>query len=335
MSRVARVHRLQAVGRRIWCTMPLLSLFVVATVSALAITPLANAAVYPTRPIQLVVTYAPGGGTDLVGRSFARAAEKVLGQQITVVNRVGGSGAVGWAEVAKARPDGYTLTLIARPLLVLPELGLSPVTHADFEPIALLNEDPAVVLVKAGSRYNSVSGLIEQVRRAPGSVRFASSAAPDLYLTALEIALQVRFNLIPYNGASEAITSVVGGHTEFTMVNYGEAASQIKAGQLVPLAVLSERRLRELPGVPTMKELGYDVVASTWRGLAAPKGTPSEVIEVIASATAKAVEDPDFVQTMSQLGFSITYLPSERFREFIDQDSQRVRVQVEYWKSRK
>ena len=284
---------------------------------------------YPTRNIQLIVPFAAGGGTDAVARTFADIAEEQLGVAVTVINRTGGSGAVGMTEGANASATGYTVTMITREIVSLPQLGLSPVSWESFQPVALINEDPALILVRQDSPYESVADLLNDARERPGRITYASTAQPNLYVLAVEITQDVEFNHIPYDGAAPSLTALLGGHVDFTMMNPGEAISQIRAEQVRPLAVLAQERVEGLPDVPTMIELGYEVTSGTWRGLAVPPGTPEAVVQRLEEVAAAVVQDPRFVEVMDRMTLGIRYLNAEAFQAFMEVDAELVGLIVD------
>lgn len=276
---------------------------------------------FPEKNVQMIVPFAAGGGTDAVARALASAAEKELGQPVVVVNKTGGSGAVGMTEGAHAKADGYTVTMITREIVSLPLMGLAQIKADDFDLLANINQDPALVMVKPDSKYQTINDLIEDAKARPGAIKFASTAKPNFYILAIEIDQDVEFNQIPYNGAAEAIPAVLGGHVDFTITNPGEAIAQIKAGQLRPLAIMSDARIDALPDVPTMKEEGFDLVSGTWRGLAVPKGTPQEAKDKLTAAFEAATKDPQFVEFMNKQGLGIHYLNAAEYKKFIADDT--------------
>ena len=279
------------------------------------------AADYPSKNIRLVVPFAAGGGTDAVGRTLANSAKDVLGQNISVMNRTGGAGAVGMSFGAQQRPDGYTLTVVTREIASLPQMGLMQHSADDFKLIRMVNLDPAVVLVAADSPYNTINDLIKDAKENPGKVKFASTAAPNFYLMTLEKNQDIKLNAIPYNGASEAIPAVLGHHTDVTMVTPGEAISQLRSGQLKALGVMSEERIQFIPDVLTLKEQGIDVVTGTWRGIGAPKDTPDEVIEVLGTAFDQAMATDEFKSFMEKGAMTIHNLDAKTFTEFVAEDT--------------
>ncbi|MGR5092743.1 tripartite tricarboxylate transporter substrate binding protein [Vibrio maritimus] len=279
------------------------------------------AADYPAKNIRLVVPFGAGGGTDAVGRTLANSAKDILGQNIAVMNRTGGAGAVGMSFGAQQRADGYTLTVVTREIASLPQMGLMQHTADDFKLIRMVNLDPAVVLVSADSPYNTINDLIAEAKKEDGAVKFASTAAPNFYLMALEKDQGIKLNAIPYNGASEAIPAVLGKHTDVTMVTPGEAIAQLRSGQLKALGVMSEERIAYIPDVPTLKEQGVDVQTGTWRGIGAPKNTPDEVIETLGKAFDQAMASPEFIEFMEKGAMTIHNLNAEEFTSFVEQDT--------------
>jgi tripartite-type tricarboxylate transporter receptor subunit TctC len=266
---------------------------------------------FPTKGIEMLVPYAPGGGTDAVARALAASAEKFLGQPITIINKAGGGGAVGWAEVAKARPDGYKITMFAPNIVNLSVMGLSPVGIDDFEPICMVNNDPGVIIVaKKNAGLNPVDMLKDTKYKSGGE-------NPNFYLLTIEAITKVKLQDIPYNGAAERIPAVLGGHVDFAIVNVGEAKGQLDAGEIVPLAVLDSKRMTALPNVPTLKELGIDAQKGAWRGLAAPKGTPKEIVAKLEDAFTKASKEPAFVEFMKKAVFNIDFKSSVDFKAFM------------------
>ncbi len=281
----------------------------------------AVAADYPTKNIRLVVPFGAGGGTDAVGRTLANSAKDILGQNIAVMNRTGGAGAVGMSFGAQQRADGYTLTVVTREIASLPQMGLMQHDASDFKLIRLVNLDPAVVLVHKDSPYNTINDLIAEAKKGDGVVKFASTAAPNFYLMALEKNQNIKLNAIPYNGASEAIPAVLGQHTDVTMVTPGEAIAQLRSGQLKALGVMSEERIGYLPEVPTLKEQGVDVVTGTWRGIGAPKDTPDAVIETLGKAFDEAMASAEFKEFMEKGAMTIHNMDAAEFTNFVEQDT--------------
>ncbi|MBR1672549.1 MAG: tripartite tricarboxylate transporter substrate binding protein [Fretibacterium sp.] len=279
-----------------------------------------SAAEYPAKSIRMIVPFAAGGRTDLVARAIASSAEKLLGQPIAIINKTGGSGAVGMAEGAGSRPDGYTITMVTRELVSLPQLGTSPVGPDDFKLVCLINEDPAIVLVTPDSKYSSVKDIVEAAKAAPGTLKFASTAQPNFYLLGLGILTDTTYNQIPYNGAAEAIPALMGNHVEFSMTGPAEAISQLKGGQLKGLGIASSQRMAAFPDIPTLTEQGIPLVTGTWRGIGVPPKTPQAIVEKLMAAFEQAAKTPDFVKFMDEKTFGIHYMGSDEFTAFAKSD---------------
>ena len=277
---------------------------------------------FPTKNIEIIVPYAAGGGTDAVTRALAQNAEKFLGQQIVIINKAGGGGAVGWAEAAKAKPDGYTLTMFAPNIVNLSVMGLSPVGIENFEPICMVNNDPGVIMVaKKNAKINPVDMLKDTKYKSGGE-------NPNFYLLTIEAITKVKLQDIPYNGAAERVPAVLGGHVDFCIANVGEAKGQVDAGEIVPIAVMDTKRMEALPNVPTLKELGIDASKGAWRGLAAPKGTPKEVMTALEDAFTKASKEQTFVDFMKKAVFNIDFKSSSNFKTFMEQEREATKIML-------
>jgi tripartite-type tricarboxylate transporter receptor subunit TctC len=275
---------------------------------------------FPNKNISMIVPFSAGGGTDTVGRTLAKSMEKYLGKSIVIINKTGGAGAVGMTAGAKSKPDGYTLTVVTREIVSLPLMNLAQVKADDFDLLALINLEPAIILVKQDSKYKSAKDLIEDARKNPGTIKMASTAQPNFYVLCIEINQNVKFNQIPFNGAAEAIPAVLGGHADFTIVTPGEAFSQLKSGQLRALGVMDNERDIRLPNVVTLKEQGYNISSATWRGIGVPKDTPEQIKKILISAIDKAVKDPEFIEVMKKANTSIRYMNAKDFTEFVKSD---------------
>jgi tripartite-type tricarboxylate transporter receptor subunit TctC len=281
-----------------------------------------NAKNYPTKPIELIVPFAAGGGTDLVARALAESLKSELGQDVVVINKTGGSGAVGMNEGLHSKPDGYKITMATREIVSLPLLELAPFQTTDFKYVSNVNRDPAILVVSKDSKYKTIEDLIEDIKANPGKLKFASAAAPSIYGIPFAEAAQLDFVTVPFQGAAQAVVEVLGGRAEFGLYNPGEVIAQIESGDLIPLAIMDEDRLEgQLKDVPTMKEKGIDVGwAGTFRGIAVPEQTPDEVVKVLEGAIGKAVKDEKFVDFMEKQNLFIDYLNAVDFESMIEKD---------------
>ncbi len=252
---------------------------------------------YPSKAIEFVVPFNPGGGSDLLARAIASVfdAEKLLKQPLTVMNKAGGSGAVGYAYIRdKQKADvPYTLGTVSSSWWTTPLLGKSDVKTDSFTPIVGLAYDTYVLLVNDKSKYKSLKDIIDAAKKAPPktlSVAGTGATSDDRVVTyLLEKEAGVTFNYIPFNSGAEAVTDVMGGHTDMTIANPGEAMAQIEAKKMIPLAVATDVRLGgALKDTPTFKELGYGtVIFKQLRGVLGPKDFPPEDVKILETAFQK------------------------------------------------
>lgn len=298
-------------------------LFAVGVILALAPVGGSMAAPFPERDITLIVPWAPGGGTDTVARTLVRNAKKYLGVGVNVVNRTGGTGVVGMQAVSQAKPDGYTIGLITFHLSSYRLLGVSNLSYRDFEPIALLNRSPTAFLVKADSQFKNLEDLIDYAKKNPGVVTVANSGAGAVpHLAAALLAKQhgIKFTFVPFDGGAPARTAVLGGHVTMLAANVEEVLQVYKTKQLRYLAIMNNERLPLFPDAPTAAEAGFPMqnLLLDWRGLAAPKGTPPEIMATLREGFKKMAEDPEYQKLMDELAMPRAYVEGEQFRVFLD-----------------
>lgn len=244
---------------------------------------------FPSRPIEFVVPFGAGGGSDILARAIAKAIadEKLLPVPLVVSNRPGGSGAVGWSYVLSKKGDPYFLTTVSGSFWTTPLLGLAPFGVKDFTPVAGIALDTFFFVVRAESTYRTLRDIIEVARKSPELITVGGSAAAsdDRVSTALfERAAGIKFNYIVFGGSGPALTNLLGGHISTTWLNPGEGLEQIRAGKVRALAVTSTERLKAFPNIPTFKELGYDVVWEQYRGVAMAPGVPADTVKVMSDA---------------------------------------------------
>lgn len=287
---------------------------------------------YPSRGINFIVPYAPGGGTDLVARILAAEAEKELGVNITVVNIPGAGAAAGMLEAATARPDGYTIVMVAPPVVTLRRLGLVDISYEDFDPVIGANFDPFAITVRTDAPWKDFHEFLRDVTERPFEITVGTTPPGGAWHTAalaFERATGAHLNIVPFEqGAIPAVIDLVGGHIDAVFVSVPEVAPQIDAGNLRLLAVGGEERHPAYPDVPTLAELGIDVPAiGAYRGILAPKGTPPEAIEVLHQAFRKAMDSEAFRDYMETNRLGVSYMAPKDWYEFL-QFSDRVFVQL-------
>ncbi|WP_315126297.1 tripartite tricarboxylate transporter substrate binding protein [Comamonas antarctica] len=283
------------------------------------------AGTYPQRPVELIVPFAAGGGTDVLARAMAETMRRHFSQSVIVMNRAGASGAVGWQELAAAKPDGYKLAIITVEMTMIPHMGVTKITSDDVLPIARLNADPATIAVRADSPFKTVEEFLAAAKKSAGSVRIGNAGPGSLghlAAAALEDKAGVQFSHLPYRGANPAVLDLLGGHIEAVAVTPVEVATYVAAGKIRPLAIMGDKRIQAgWEQVPTLKERGIDLVIGGWRGLAAPKHTPPEIIQQLRTVMARTLQEPELRATMAKQNMGEGYLDQPAFLEVIARDN--------------
>lgn len=282
-----------------------------------------SAAGFPRKNMKIIVPFAPGGAVDVTARFFAELAPKYFdGKKIIIENKEGGGGVVGQNTGAKADPDGYSITAFTSSVVTNPMTKQTDYTHESFKPVIMYCYDPEVIVVSAKSEFKTLEALLAAAKKS--SVSLCTPGKSTSHHTAgliLEQKTGAKFDYIHNNGAAMQITQLLGGHVQAGLMAYGEAASQLKDGQLVALGVMSDIRIDDLANVPTFKEKGIDILYGAWRGLAVPAKTPKEVVEVLEKGFTQITKDPQYIEKMEKSGYPIVYKNTADFTRHVAQDA--------------
>ncbi|KLN52348.1 tripartite tricarboxylate transporter substrate binding protein [Variovorax paradoxus] len=284
----------------------------------------AQPAGFPSKPIELVVPFQPGGGTDALARAFADATRKHMPQSMIIVNKPGASGAIGWQDVVNARPDGYRLAVVTVELTTLPHMGLAKFTYEDLTPIVRLNADQSAITVRADAPWNTVEEFLAAARKDSGKLSMGNAGNGSIWhlaAAALEDKTGARFNHTPFQGAGPAVLALLGGHIDAVAVSPAEVTTYVQAGKLKTLAVMAEQRVKGFDKVPTLKERGIDLVIGTWRGIAAPKNTPPEVVAYLKNLSQKAANEPAFREVLDKQNLGFSYADDVAFKANMAKDN--------------
>ena len=275
---------------------------------------------YPTKPIQMVVPFAAGGDTDILGRTLAKVAPKYLGQSFAVVNYTGGAGTVGTAEVAKARPDGYTILLAAiGPFVTQPHLNPVPYKLPDdFIFVAYLCEFPMVVTVKADAPCEDLKGFLEWSKKEPKGLIFGQTSGSVLTLTLEEFKIKSGANMryVAYTGTAPAVIALLGGHIHAVPAQPAGIAGFLASNQVKVIAASSLKPIT-IAGktIKTFKEQGFDIEMTAWNGILVPKGTPAEAVTKLEEVFRKiSTESDEYKEVMKKLGQDIVFKTGEEFK---------------------
>lgn len=317
---------------RRWISTGLILLFVVLALAVIWPGDAAEAAWAPNRPVSLICPWAAGGGTDRIARMVAVLLEKELGQPVTVVNRTGGSGAVGHTAGATAASDGHTITIVTVELAMMHWMGLTPVTYKEFTPVVLLNIDPAGVQVSMTSEWKTLKELLDYVKANPGKAKASGTGKGGIWDLARAGMLKTAgmpidvMPWVPSTGAATGLQELVAGGVQVVTASLVEGRTLIDAGKVRALAHMADARDPAFPNVPTLKELGINWTMGAWRGIALPKGTSPEVVAVYEKALDKVVKSKEFVDFMKAGPFGILYKPSGEFAKFLAQQDETMGV---------
>ena len=295
----------------------------------LAVTQLAVAQAYPDRPVKMVVPFAPGGATDIIARTVAQKLSERVGQPVVVENKPGAGTTIGNAEVAKAKPDGYTLLFAPTPFVI------SQVVYAtlpydpkkDFTPVSLLATSPFILVVNAGVPAKSVADLVAAAKAKPGAMTFCSAGngtVPHLLGELFKLRAGVDIVHVPYKGGGPAITDLVGGQVDMMFATPIEVAQHVQSGKLRVLGTTSQKRLPAYPDAPTLTESGYPgFEVESFFGVLAPAGTPREVVAKLAGDLAWVMEQPDVRERFASQSAAANVQDPASFARFLDSEREK------------
>ena len=279
---------------------------------------------YPNRPVQLIVPWGAGGGTDATARIIGTLLEKELKQPFNVVNRTGGSGVVGHDAIAKATPDGYTIGMITVEITMMHHVGLTPLTYKDYTPIGLMNADPSGVNVRADSPYRSMKDLLAAIKANPGKLKASGTGQGGIWHLAIAGLLKdqgidpAALPWVPSQGAAPGMQDLVAGGVDVVPCSIPEARAMIDAGKARPLAIMDDHAPALYPKLPTLKqELGTNWKIAAWRVIAAPKGIPADAQKTLVTALKKVYDSEDYKAFMAKQGYGTVYADPEGTAKFM------------------
>src|SRR3954464_11515993 len=287
---------------------------------------------YPSKPVRMIIPFAPGGASDFVGRIMQPKMVDLLGQPIVVENRAGAAGSIGAEAAAKSAPDGYTIFLgnvgsIAINPGVYPKLGVNPVK--DFIAVTQVVDVPSILIVHPSVPASSVKELVAYAKANPGKLNFASPGSGSLDRLEMELLRKLeKLDMVhvPYKGgAGPATAGLMGGETQLMFATAASAMPGVKSGRLKPLAVTSTRRIDTLAEVPTVEEAGYpDLKAGSWQGIFVPTGTPRDVVDRIFAVSTQVMKDTDVINRLKNGGAeAVTSASPAEFQKYVAAETER------------
>ena len=280
---------------------------------------------YPTKPIELIVHTSAGSGGDVVSRAVAEIIrkEKFLPQALTVNNRVGGAGIVGWSFFKTKRGDPYYMMSVTGTILALAYRPDVNIGLENYTPLALFAIDPQTIMVPFDSPFKTFKELMDAARAKPDSLVGATTSTQGTGRLVIHLMEKhgsgAKFKFVTFKGGSEAVTSTAGGHTTFTTENLSEGQGFVEGKKLRVLAITSDKRLPQAPDVPTLQELGFPITAGTIRGFTFTAGVPKEAVVTMEAALKKAHDSPEWKEIAKRNIFQDVYLGSAEFAKFLTQ----------------
>jgi tripartite-type tricarboxylate transporter receptor subunit TctC len=293
----------------------------------------ARAQDYPARPVEMIVPFAAGGGSELLARLVSDGLAKRLGQPFVVINRPGANTNLGTFSVVRARPDGYTLLIASVGLAANPslykKLGFAP--QIDLAPITLIANSPTVLAVPSALPVNSLAEFVAYAKARPGELNYASygvGSGPHLATALFEGMTGIKIVHVPYGGGGPAAVAAMTGQVQALFSSILPVLGMIRSGTLKAIAIASEHRSELLPEVPTFKESGLDYRSGTWFGLLAPVRTPPEIIDTLHRATISVLADPGVRAKLVEQGAEVVANSPVDFRAFIKDETERLATVV-------
>jgi tripartite-type tricarboxylate transporter receptor subunit TctC len=283
---------------------------------------------YPTRPIECVIPFAPGGPTDTAIRIIQPHLSANLGVPLVLVNKAGGGGALGMDGVAKGKPDGYTLAATVRSTVTILPATQPDVTYklSDFAVVGAFAVDSQVVLVKAGSPWKTLEELVDVAKKNPGKLSYGTAGLGTNSFFTMEL-LKLTYGLdmthVPFGGSGPVKNAVLGGHVQVGAASLSPMLSVLRSGDVVALVTSATKRIPSIPNVPTMTEKGQpDASLSTWAEIYAPAKTPRPIVERLAQALEKTMKDPAVVSAIEKAGLVVEYHGPEDTLKLIQRENE-------------
>jgi tripartite-type tricarboxylate transporter receptor subunit TctC len=302
------------------------------TLAALPLCSTAQSAPFPSKAITMVVPFPPGGLADIVARPVAEAMARDLGQPVVVENKPGAGGGIGMGQVAKAKPDGYTVVMALSSYSVIPEadviVGRAPLfAYNDLRPIARYTADPTVLAVRADAPWKTVKDFVDDAKKRPKAINYGSSGNYGTMHMPMEILAQsagIQLTHVPFTGAGPAVLALLGGQIEAVSTGPATVLQHVKAGKIRVLGHWGSGKLDALPDAPSLKELGYNAEYAQWSGLFIPAATPEPVAQRLRAAARFAAQDARVREVIGGAGSPILFQDSSDFEKYVQADVKRM-----------
>lgn len=275
---------------------------------------------YPTKPVEFIVPWSPGGGSDTLMRIVSNNVDPYLNEEMPVINIPGVGGTVGLTEASRRAADGYTISQVHEGLLTASITGITDLTWQDFDPIALMTASPQFLVSNPDLPYSTMDELVAYAEENPGEVTIGVTlgGVPHLHAAMIEDAYGFEFNYVGYEGTGERIRALVGGNLDLAIGDVSSAGQFVENGDLVFLATGAPERMAQAPDVPTFKELGADLDLAVTRGIVMPKGAQQEARDSLEAALGELAEDEDFIEQVNNAGAEVQFRGQEDYAAYLE-----------------
>ena len=293
----------------------------IAVAVALATAAGVQAAEYPRKPINVLIGFAPGGGSDVMLSMVRPHLEKLFKTTMVPVYKPGSGADIAFTELAMSKPDGYTVGITTTP-----QVPINPIVRetqwkvSDLIPVANVVTDPGILVVRADGPLKTLADFLKAAKEQPGKLTVGASSAPGddwFAMLMLNAAAKVETNIVPFSGDGPSWQAALAGHTDASANNLSIVYAQVKAGKLRPLALMADKRTPFLPDVPTFKELGYDFTSGSARGFSMPKGTPKEIVNIFAGTVKQVMDSAEFKSNAEKTAFPSDYQNPEEYAAYL------------------
>ena len=282
--------------------------------------------VFPSKHIDIICPFSAGGGTDLLCRTLADSMAKEFSKPVNVQNITGGGGALGHTRGMEASPDGYTLTMVTFELITLSQRGFAPIKVDDFDYVARLNADASCIAVNKDFPADTLADFLKIAKSK--KLKAGNSGVGSVWHLASELfskKANIEMSCVAFDGASNAITAMLGKHIDLTTVSAAELKTHVESGKIKILAVMADKRISYLPNVPTCKECGVDISFYTWRGITLPKNVPQKNKEILKSSIAKILDSEKMREFSNDTGIDVEFLDGKIFKEKINEQYNQIK----------
>mgnify|MGYP003669372405 CR=1 FL=1 len=275
---------------------------------------------YPERPVEFIVPWSPGGGSDTLMRLVAGNIQPHLGVELPIINMPGVGGTVGLREASRRKADGYTISQVHEGLLVATETGITDLAWSDFEPIALMTASPQYLVVHPTDDYGNLEEFVSYAKENPGEITIGVTlgGVPHLHAAMIEQAFDIQFSYVGYEGTGERVRALVGGNLDAAIGDISSSQEFVENGDLQFLAVGSPERVEETSDVPTFMELGADLELYVTRGIVMPKGAPQEARDKMEAALEALSKDETYIEQTNNAGASVMFRGQDGYRAYLE-----------------